>query len=92
MVLMMPKRCMYAIVLVALFGSCNGFIRSPPAQRSFPLIASEKCGAVAGFKSQRRENMMLQLSSDGKANQEFWEKQKELAQEMSDSADKSLRQ
>jgi hypothetical protein len=84
MISLMSKQWINVMILGALIGCSNGFTR--PHSFARPSTCHDS--------RQRRNDMtQLQLSSDGeKSNQDFWEKQKALAQEMSDTADMSLKE
>jgi hypothetical protein len=79
---MISIRWMQAVILGATMASCAGFTRSLPTYSSSPVCV-ERC-------IQRRSFTTLGLESDG--NQDFWAKQKELAEEMTNTAEMSLRE
>lgn len=80
MVSITSKQYICVVSLVIVLGCCNGFTR--------PTIAAHQ--ALAATARDDGHNL-LQLAKDGQ-NDDFWEKQRQLALEMTDNADKSLQQ
>lgn len=79
---MFSGRWMLAVVLLGTLVSCTGFTRMLPTYGSSPVSIERD--------SQRKSGTILGLESDG--NQDFWAKQKELAQEMTNTVDMSLKE
>jgi hypothetical protein len=73
---------MQAVILGATMASCAGFTRSLSTFTPSPVPVD------TGI--QRRSFTTLGLESD--SNQDFWAKQKELAEEMTNTAEMSLRE
>ena len=91
MVSMLSQSCLYVIALGVMLNTCDGFTMPLPTHRSPHLTAVDR-RCERKFEWQRSGGMLLQLSSNSEDKKDFWEKQKELAQEMSDAADKSLKE
>jgi hypothetical protein len=87
MISLMSKQWIYVVILGAIVGCCNGFTRPLSTHHSFA-----RPSPCHDNRQRRNGTTKLQLSSDGKSNQDFWEQQKALAQEMSETADMSLKE
>ncbi len=86
-----PKYYIYAVLGTALTCSCHGFLRTPPPQFSLPFTG-RRASMESSQERRQRDSILLYLSSDGRDNKDFWENQRQLASEMSNTADMSLKE